>query len=140
MMFAIHENGVLKMIIDADDYKIDLSNRSNPVVVFSKSGLEGFLCDEDDDEQTPYIDWIPKGRRAKVKEARVRDKKHREEKDEKDKKDKKDKRDRAEKDHRDKVEKEKKEREREERDKKDRDDKEKKGKDNKDKKDKKDKK
>lgn len=126
-MFSILENGVLKMIIDADDYKVDLTNSDTPVLVFFKGGMEGALCDEGEDESTPYIDWIPKGKREKVKEERVKEKKKRVEKEEKDNKD-----------HKDKVEKEKKEKkEKEEKEKKDKDDKEKKEKEGKDKKDKK---
>lgn len=128
-MFSILENGVLKMIIDADELKFDLSNPLTPVAVFYKSGMEGALCDEGEDEDTPYIDWIPKGRRKKVKEEREKQKKERKERHEKEERDRKDK------DHKDRVEKEK--REKEEKEKKEKGDKEKKEKEGKDKKEKK---
>lgn len=85
-MFSILENGVLKMIIDADDFKFDLSNPSTPVAVFYKSGMEGALCDEGEDEDTPYIDWIPKDRVEKEKrEKEDREKKERGDKEKKEK-------------------------------------------------------
>lgn len=112
-MYTLFKGGARIAVIEADDVKVDLSNPDEPVLIFSRGGLEGCV-EENEGSHVPYVDWVPKRKNKKEKFARH---KHRDEaiKKRKDKDDK-DKRDRADKDKRDKEDKEKKDRDKKQQD------------------------